>query len=102
MEVFYRQPQAPVSSGIQWVVILRRHCFITVLLNLCLLKSFVPSSGKSLSNEEHSQTFRENIGDIYCFPQRFRENYAGLVQSDPSSVTSVGQGKAVGSVGGLQ
>lgn len=40
VEVFYRQPQAPVSSGIQWVVILRRHCFITVLLNLCLLKSF--------------------------------------------------------------
>ena len=60
------------------------------------------SSGKSIRNEEHSQTFRENIGDIYCFPQRFRENYAGLVQSDPSSVTSVGQGKAVGSVGGLQ
>lgn len=66
------------------------------------IHSFLTSSGKSLSNEEPSQTFREDIGDIYCFPQRFRENYPGLVQPDPSSVTSVGQGKAVGSVGGLQ
>lgn len=70
-----------------------------VTLPASAMHPFLTPSGKVLSFEE-PPTSREDVGAVYCLPQRLSEHQPGSVQPDLSSVTSSGSRKAVES-GGL-